>query len=390
MRWASALSDHPSLSKAVGECCTKLRETLGEAPLQLAVAFVSPDYGPALEKLPAFIKRRLGCQTFLGTTAEGVLAGSVEVENRPALSLMAASLPGVNVRSFFVNSRGLPDLDASPHAWESLVECPREEAQSFILLADPFSFPIDDMILGLDYAFPRSVTIGGMASGGQAPGEHSLFFNQHVFHQGLVGLSLSGPVQLMTAVSQGCRPIGPVYQVTNCRQNVVMGLDGRSPLEVLQEVAQELSEQDQTLLHRSLFIGLPMETPSTGEGSWLIRSLLGVDGREGHLAVGAWPRQGQHLRFHLRETAETLADVKHTLATLKPVTGLSEGAFVFSCLGRGRSFYGEPSRESRLFQEVMGDVPRAGFFSTGEIGPGAGATRLHGYSTCYGLLKPTL
>ena len=38
----------------------------------------------------------------------------IEVEGRPALSLTVASLPGVNVKSFYLTSETLPDLDSSP------------------------------------------------------------------------------------------------------------------------------------------------------------------------------------------------------------------------------------------------------------------------------------
>ena len=72
----------------------------------------------------------------------------------------------------------------------------------------------------------------------------------------------------------------------------------------------------------------------------------------------------------------------------KSAPGSVSGALLFSCLGRGRGLYGRPNVDTSLFSEHLGDVPVGGFFCNGEIGPVAGITFLHGYTSSFGLFRP--
>ena len=53
-----------------------------------------------------------------------------------------------------------------------------------------------------------------MASAAQQPGGNVLVRNDSIYDDGMVGLSLSGPMEVETVVSQGCRPIGIPMIVT--------------------------------------------------------------------------------------------------------------------------------------------------------------------------------
>ena len=64
------------------------------------------------------------------------------------------------------------------------------------------------------------------------------------------------------------------------------------------------------------------------------------------------------------------------------------GAVLFSCLGRGKGLYGQPDHDTHLFHSMMGEVPMAGFFCNGEIGPVGGRTYLHGYTSSFAVFSP--
>ena len=51
---------------------------------------------------------------------------------------------------------------------------PEAQEPQFVLLADPFSFPVQNLIMGLDFAFPQAAKIGGLASGAQRAGGQRL------------------------------------------------------------------------------------------------------------------------------------------------------------------------------------------------------------------------
>jgi small ligand-binding sensory domain FIST len=175
------------------------------------------------------------------------------------VSLSLASLPGVAVRSFHLSSDDLPDLDSPPSAWVDLVNVPPEDKPHFILMADPFSSNINDLLQGLDFAYPEAVKIGGLASVDSFNQNSGLFCDRTLHQTGIVGVALSGDIMLDTIVAQGCRPIGLPYQVAEAERNIILSLRDPpqrrcppSPLELLQEMFQTLSEADRMLAQSSL------------------------------------------------------------------------------------------------------------------------------------------
>lgn len=49
--------------------------------------------------------------------------------------------------------------------------------------------------------------------------------------------------------------------------------------------------------------------------------------------------------------------------------------------------YGEKDHDSKAFHALVGDVPLAGFFCNGEIGPVGGTTYVHGFTSCFGCFR---
>ena len=179
--------------------------------------------------------------------------------------------------------------------------------------------------------------------------------------------------------------------VTRCSNNVLLGLDGATALEALQELYQVLSDRDKELARHSLFLGVVMdefqEYPQLGD--FLIRNIVGMDPRHGALAIGERLREGQIVQFHLRDaqtSADDLTAMVNQYRDRYRETGV-EGALLFSCLGRGQYLYGQPDHDTGIFRDLMGAIPVGGFFCNGEIGPVQGTTYLHGYTSSFGLFR---
>lgn len=390
MKWASSLSEQTDLERAVRESAASLKQQLDGEPLDFLAAFVSMSFAPRYEEAGALIRAHLPARVFFGCSAGGVIGGGREVEQRPALSLVGASLPGALLKTFAVQDDDLPDLDASPRAWEDLVGVKAAENPHFLLLADPFSLRADNLVMGLDYAFPKSVKVGGLASGAGEPGQNALYLNDACLRSGLIGAAFLGNVALETIVAQGCKPVGDPFRITDCEQNILLELSNRPPLEVLKSVVRTMSPRDRELVQHSLFLGLVMDPRKERHqrGDFLIRNIIGADSEKGILAVGAMLRKGQIVQFHLRDAQTSAEDLRLLLGRFAPKKDKTKGAFLFSCLGRGEHLYGVPDHDSRLFQNNLGPVPLGGFFCNGEIGPVDGTTYLHGYTSCFGLFRP--
>jgi small ligand-binding sensory domain FIST len=391
MKWASALSEQTPLSNAIEECVSRVNQQLDGAAANLAVVFASFHYQEQFEDIPGLIRDQLDSPLVLGCSGGGIIGNGLEVEQQPALSITVASLPNVTLKAFHLQADNLPDLDAGPQTWEDLVQVVKSDEPQFILLADPYSFPAQNLILGLDFAFDQSAKIGGLASGAQQQGQNALFLEDQVFRSGAVGVAMSGNVVVDTVVAQGCRPIGKPMRITQSQQNLLGGLDGRPPVEVLRELFEGLNERDRGLMRTSLFLGVVMDgfIDEPKQGDFLIRNVMGMDDRAGVLSIGEVLKEGQLVQFHLRD-AETSAE--DLVAVLDRYAGenrenQAQGALLFSCLGRGQYLYGKSNHDTEIFQNKLGSVPLGGFFCNGEIGPVSGTTFLHGYTSSFGIFR---
>lgn len=414
MKWTSTLSTRSSLEAAVTEVVEQASQNLGEAA-DLGLVFISSAFASEYARLMPLLQERLPDMTLIGCGGGGVIGATGwgetrEVEDGPALSLSLAVLPGVEIRAFHIPADALPDLDSSPDTWVELTGVPVTDNPQFILLADGFSARVTDLLQGLDYAYPGSMKVGGLTGPGMTGAGIGLFCNYRFYREGTVGLALSGNIVLETIVAQGCRPIGPLYQVTEAERNIVLGLveqpmgmvmtevggtqrtQQRTPLEVLQELIQDLSEEDRQLAQHSLFVGVAQSEfkQNLEQGDFLIRNLLGVDPRVGAIAIGDRIRPGQRIRFHLRDAKTSADDLEFLLQRYQqqssPTTSAT-GALLFSCLGRGEGLYGEANFDSRLFGRYLNRVPLSGFFCNGEIGPVGNSTFLHGYTSVFGICR---
>lgn len=398
MKWASAISSESQLHygsarQYIADCIEQIKFQLsGEKP-DLAILWVSPHFIEEYEHIPELVINGLSPKHFIGCSAGGLIGGGVEVEAQRAIALTAAIMPDVDIKSFHLNDEDLPDLDDGQHKWEKLMGVTAASEPSFILLPDPFSFHIDTLVQGLDFAFPQATKLGGLASGANDPGLNALFHNNQLHRSGVVGAIISGNVVVESVVAQGCRPIGRPFAVTKCKDNIMLELDGQPAVEALRDVLESLSSKDKTLARNSLFIGVAMDEFKSDwkNGDFLIRNIHGIEPKLGALVVGDLLRVGRTVQFHLRDattSAEDLHELLSEYSKRNPDDGTkAEGALLFSCLGRGRYLYGEPNHDSECFRQYIGEIPLGGFFCNGEIGPVGGTTFLHGYTSSFGIFR---
>ncbi len=403
MEWANAVSTRPSLEGAVKDVVEQLKGQLTAAP-DLGLVFISSSFTSEFARLLPLLQDLLPIPVLVGCSGGGIVGMDAhgqpqELEDTPALSLTVARLPGVLLRSFHTLSGDLPDLDSPPAAWAELIGVAPEQNPHFILMADPFSSSVTDLLQGLDFAYPSGVKIGGLASVDGFNRHSGLFCDRTLYTEGMVGVALSGPVVLDTIVAQGCRPIGPVYRVDKAERNILLALgdpeDGdssRPPLELLQAMFETLSDGDRKLAQSSLFIGIAQDSfkLSFDPGDFLIRTLLGVDPKVGAIAVGDRLRPGQRVRFHLRDARTSAADLEHLLQNYQRQSlgrPSPTGALMFSCMGRGEGLYDQVNFDSGLFAQYLPEIPLGGFFCGGEIGPVGQTTFLHGFTSVFAICR---
>ena len=378
MEFKATISTASDTRQAVEEACAPL----SDFPADLMFLFTSHHHGPDFGDLLSGIREHTSARNLIGATGESIIGPDREVENTPALALWAAQMPGVRTLPFVIDQQDIERFEGT-EAWHERIGVQPADEADFVVLPEPFSVDANRALEALDGAFPGSVFVGGMASGATGPGQNRLFLNDQVLRQGMVGVSLSGPVKISTVVSQGCRPIGESFVVTKAKRNVIEELGGRPALEVVQEIVEAAAPADRALMRSGLHIGRVVDERlrEFRAGDFLIRNVMGVVEQKA-LAISEIIRPGQTVRFHVRD-AQTASDEMRELVagTIGKMKSAPKGGLLFSCNGRGTRLFSDPHHDIRVINDVAADCAVAGFFAQGEIGPVGGKTFIHGFTS---------
>lgn len=387
MRWAAAESRQEEPAAAATAVAESLAASLGEGPVDLVLAFMTAELTGGAEEIAAALKQRLAPGCLAAVSGGSVIGAEREIEAGPALTAVAARLPGVEVKPFILVAASWGDAADDPAEFARNTPG-AENAELVLLFADPFSLDTD-RVLRAFHRHARGVrVVGGVASAGARPGANALVLNDWVSHEGGIGIALRGALRADVVVSQGCRPIGPPLLVTKVDANLVLELDGQPALERTEQVLRDLPESEREVLRNGLYVGRPAKGGAAGRGDWLIRNLMGANRDRGALAVADLMAENETVRLHVRDAASATEDLELLLAP-QEFDSKATGALLFSCNGRGRRFFGKPDRDIVTLQTALGgSVPAAGFFCAGEIGPVGERNFVHGHTASIAIIRP--
>lgn len=386
--FASTTTTADSVPTAVPNVIAEIRKQIGSSAPDFLLLFASQHYGESMEEILETVREELKPGIMLGCTGEGVIGSHEEIERRPAISLVAARLPGVELTTGVLRGAELRQAFNDDTPVLAGVDFP-SSTKLFLMLADPFTTPMDHVLEAFNENYPGVPIIGGMASGALVPGKNALVAGDHVLRDGAVVIGFSGNVAVDVIVSQGCRPVGPILEVTDAEDNVIRGLEGAAPFDHLQDLVSELSEDERDLLRNGLFVGRAIDSSkeTLGRGDFLIRGVMGLDRENGALTVGDFIGEGELVQFHLRDAATAKEDLEMML-TPQTLFGKPSGAFLFSCNGRGTRLYNHANGDVSSIQQFFPGIDLAGFFCAGEIGPIGGKNFLHGHTASLALIRP--
>jgi small ligand-binding sensory domain FIST len=378
MQFTSTSAKHPSIASALDVCIAEVRATFGDTAPDLLVVFAAHHFGSDLSMVAGIVERAFPGAVIFGGATSGVIGGGEELEDTVAVAMTAASLPDVEVTPVYVE----PEQTLSPE----LVGVDPNLAPAFLLMSTP-GVEVEAMLQSADDLFPHSTVAGGISgSGGRSS---QLFLGNRMYSEGTVGVVLAGDLEMSTVVAQGCRPLGSVFVATKTKNNLVFELDGAPVSAVLERWFTGLSSEDQRLFQAWPMVGFAVDDAQLGTGDFLMRNILALDRVSGALAVGAVIEDGQHLQFYVRDPGAARGELRLLLTQdLERSSGRAPlGALLFSCVGRGRAFFGSRGHDSELFGEVFPQVSLAGCFCNGEIGPVRGQSQLHSYSSAFAVFR---
>lgn len=376
--WRMALS----LAGAQIEAQQAQHDASGAGPLTLGFVYFTDAYAPHARALLAALQGRWPGLHWVGSVGVGVCASGVEYFDEPALVLMLAALPPGRFEVF---------SGARPLS--------RIEPFSALVHADPSTPDLAELIVEMSDRTTSGYLFGGLSAARGA----ALHLADGVWEGGLSGVAFTADVEVVSRVSQGCQPVGPVRTITACERNVVLSLDGQPAMACLLrdlDIPSLEAPRESLMRLRTTLVGLAdaQDAALARAGQFgtdtRVRNLIGLDPGRNGVAVAEMVNPGMRLAFCTRDVAAARRDLvricseireeveSHThpldqatagarpaasTLPLPPAGRRINGAIYVSCAGRGGPHFGGPSAELQIVRHALGDVPLAGFFAGGEI-----------------------
>src|SRR2546427_741190 len=246
---------------------------------------------------------------------------------------------------------------------------------TFLFVAPQFQEELDELVESA-----KASRGGGQLLWCAARGGTRLIHDDEILDEGAVGVILEGAHGVSAAVSQGCRPVGETFAITRAERIVVFELGGQPALTRVEELYATAGERDQLLMRRGLHVGQATSElkAELGRGDFVIRNLVGLDRDTGAISISDMAEVGQTIQFQVRDAESAREDLQAALERERsaPVAA----ALLFSCNGRGQALFGQPNHDIDAVHRAFGDIPVAGFFAAGELGPVGGRNFLHGFT----------
>jgi len=348
---------------------------------RVALVFATTPHGPGFTRVTRAVSETCGTRDVVGCSAAGVLAAEDEIEGGPGIAVLAIN-GDLAARRFFVPlARG----DAG-HIATEIAEAVGGEAvpgSLLVLFTDSYNVDSELVLAGLGRLLPGVQVVGGGGSEDGSVGEISVFAGDASSSRAASGVLLRGPLGATVDVCHAVRPVGPTHRATRAEGSRVHELDGRPAYEALVAILPAPLRDDPRRVLASILVGLPV-----AEGEFVVRHLVGVDPRHGHLTLAARVSTGQELFFAVRDSYAARQHMHQVLSRQVHDPGMPgpAGGLYVNCVGRGRAFHGVSGLDTAYLRQHVGPIPIAGFFSGGEFAPGGGAPRVHQYTGVLTLL----
>ena len=335
------------------------------AGANLGFVYVTDGLADELGKITALLVQETGVVDWVGTTGIGICATGREYFDESAVAAMVGCFPEDSFSVFDGFDDDRKGFLAGRGRWAA-----GGEGRFAVVHADPRDPEMMRRVPELAEA-SGCFLVGGLASSRGAYAHVAGSLTEST----LSGVMFSAEVPVATALTQGCSPIGPVHEVTQCQANIAVEIDGRAALEVLKDDIGEVLAKDLQRIVGYIFAAFPVT--GSDRADYMVRNLVGIDEERGLVAIGAPLEVGQGVMFCRRDGQTARDDLARMLGDLKRRSPTPiKGAVYFTCLGRGPQMFGAQSAELAAIQDELGEVPLVGFFCNGEISH----NRVYGYT----------
>ena len=330
---------------------------------RLGFLYATDDLAEDYPSILTFLRQKTGIEHWVGSLGYGVCSTGYECYGESAAVVMVGSFPDSAFEIVRTLDQDIAQLDPDTADWIAeksppfgIIHGDPSNAETAVLIED---LSLEMELLSKNYP---GFLVGGLTASRNRPYQIA----DDITEGGISGVLFAPGCEVATGLTQGCSPLGEVHTVTDCVDNIIIGLDGESAMTVFRRDIGELLSRN--LERVSGYIHTAFLVTGSDTGDYMARNLVGIDKDRGWLAVGAEVSPGDRVMFVRRDPESAIRDLVRMTTDLKNrLQDVPRGGIYFSCVSRGEAMFGENGREMGIIKEILGDVPIVGFFGQGEV-----------------------
>jgi hypothetical protein len=334
------------------------------------------------------VRETTGGAPLTGCSAEGTIGGEDADESNFSVVVTAISSDKLQWTNGLATGLRADSRAVGQQVAQDLQTDLSFAAMGLFVFPDALTVNFNRFVSGLetDLSTDRFLPLwGGAAADNFARQQTYQYYDDEVVSDGVAYALLSGEAQTAWAISHGCVPIGSERRVTRCQGNVIQEIDGKPVLEVIKEYIPDDALVDNWYRY-ALTLALCFKAPEYFEDEeYVVQAIPRINEADGSVTVQTEVSEGTSIWFSSRDKEKIATgldrmagQIKHQLEGAQP-----QLVFQFDCCSRGKMMFRDQEKSEllRQFRQSVGpDVPWAGFYTYGEIGPVAEHNLRHLYT----------
>jgi hypothetical protein len=371
-------SHHHNPNVAGREAADQALENAGIVKPDIVFMFASIGYDQ--RSLLRAVRETTGGSPLSGCSAEGTINGDDADESNFSVVVTVISSEELQWTNGLAKGLGADSRAVGQRVAQDLLPHLSSDTIGLFVFPDGLIDYLDDFFAGLEGNLPSEQFLplwgGGAGNNFNLEEPTYKYCDDKVVSNGVAYALPSGRAQASWAISHGMVPIGGERKVTRSQGNVIYEIDGKPAIEVLKEYLPEHALiEDHDWMPYAISLALVFEVPSyMKDEEYVVRGVPAVRMADGSITVQTEVQDGTSIWFSSRDKEkistrfdQMAGQIKEQLGDEKPKL-----VFQFECLTRGKLMFREQERQEilrRFRQSVDPDVPWAGFYTIGEIGP---------------------
>ncbi len=228
---------------------------------------------------------------------------------------------------------------------------------------------------------------GGVSGDAIGQGPFSVWENGKGATQGYCEIAIQH-AKTAVAASHGLKIISSPQRITNTSGHDILKIEQQGAYDHLNSAWQQHHKASEALPLHQLVAIYANNQKSFDEGEYNVAMIITSDESNGSITLSRGLQTDDLLCWAIRDVNTAQIDIVKTATKLgQTLEDDPTFAMLFSCLGRGPSFYDGSDQDLELLKTLFPTLPIIGFYGNGEIAPIAGKNEMLQYSAVLALFS---